>query len=33
MAKTDWIKHVRQHESREDDLMQDAFNVDIGTKD
>jgi hemerythrin len=28
-----WIKHVRQHESREDELMQDAFNVDIGTKD
>ncbi len=29
----EWIRHVRQHESREDDVAQDAFNLDIGMKD
>jgi hypothetical protein len=29
----DWVKAVRQHEQRENDLVQDAFAVDIGTKD
>ncbi len=28
-----WIEHVRQHEFRENDLIQDAFDLDIGTKD
>jgi hypothetical protein len=28
-----WVRDVRQHESRENDLVQDAFNVDIGTED
>jgi hypothetical protein len=30
---TEWIKRVRQHESRENDLFQDAFNLDIGPED
>jgi hypothetical protein len=29
----DWVKRVRQHEIRENDLVQDAFNVDIGAED
>jgi len=28
-----WVNHVRQHEAREIDLVQDAYNQDIGTKD
>jgi hypothetical protein len=28
-----WIERVRQHEARENDLVQDAFNRDIGTED
>lgn len=28
-----WVKDVRQHEIREDELIQDAFNLDLGTKD
>jgi hypothetical protein len=28
-----WIDGVRQHEAREHDLVQDAFNLDIGTED
>ena len=28
-----WIERVRQHEAREHDLVQDAFNLDIGTED
>jgi len=28
-----WVKAVRQHEVREDELILDAFNLDIGTKD
>jgi hemerythrin-like domain-containing protein len=27
-----WINHVRQHEGREDHLVQDAFNLDMGTE-
>jgi|SRR5208283_1040539 len=29
----EWIKRVRQHESHENDLIQDAFNLDIGAED
>ena len=28
-----WLTHVRQHEERENDLVQDAFELDIGTTD
>jgi len=28
-----WVNHVRQHETRENDLVQDAYNQDIGAKD
>ena len=28
-----WIERVRQHEMRENDLVQDAFDLDIGVKD
>jgi hemerythrin len=28
-----WVKEVRQHEARENDLVQDAFEQDLGTKD
>jgi len=28
-----WVKRVRQHEAREDRLIQDAFNLDIGAED
>ena len=28
-----WINHVRQHEAREDHLVQDAFDLDIRTED
>jgi len=28
-----WVKRVRQHEAREDNLIQDAFNLDIGAED
>jgi hypothetical protein len=28
-----WIERVRQHEARENDLVQDAFNWDIGAED
>jgi hypothetical protein len=28
-----WVSAVRKHEERENDLVQDAFNLDIGTKD
>jgi iron-sulfur cluster repair protein YtfE (RIC family) len=29
----DWIMHVRCHESRENSLIQDAFNLDISAED
>jgi Hemerythrin HHE cation binding domain len=29
----DWIECVRQHEMRENSLVQDAFNLDIGAED
>jgi len=29
----DWIAQVRQHENRENDVVQDAFNLDIGAED
>ena len=28
-----WVRSVRRHEAEERDLVQDAFNTDIGTKD
>jgi hypothetical protein len=28
-----WINHVRQHEARENELVQEAFNRDIGAED
>jgi hypothetical protein len=28
-----WIERVRQHEHRENELVQDAFNIDIGARD
>jgi hypothetical protein len=28
-----WIEHVRQHEARENDLVQNAFNLDISAED
>jgi hypothetical protein len=28
-----WIEQVRQHETREDELVQDAFNLDINAED
>jgi DNA-binding transcriptional ArsR family regulator len=28
-----WIERVREHEARENDLVQDAFNLDIGAED
>jgi hypothetical protein len=28
-----WIERLRQHEAREDDLVQDALNLDFGTED
>jgi hemerythrin len=28
-----WVKEVRKHEARENDLVQDAFTQDLGTKD
>jgi hypothetical protein len=28
-----WINHVRQHEACENHLIQDAFNLEIGTED
>jgi hemerythrin-like domain-containing protein len=28
-----WIEQVRRHETRENDLVQDAFNLDIGPED
>jgi iron-sulfur cluster repair protein YtfE (RIC family) len=32
-AVREWIENVRQHESRETDLVQDAFSLDIGAED
>ena len=29
----EWIERVRRHEIRENDLVQDAFNLDIGAED
>jgi len=29
----EWIQGVRQHEAREDELVQDAFNLDISAED
>lgn len=29
----DWVEHVRRHEARENDLVQDAFNLDISAED
>jgi hypothetical protein len=28
-----WVQHIRQHEARETDLIQDAYNLDIGAED
>jgi hypothetical protein len=28
-----WVEQVRQHETREDELVQDAFNLDINAED
>lgn len=28
-----WIEHIRQHEARENELIQNAFNLDIGMDD
>jgi hypothetical protein len=28
-----WVESVRRHEARENDLVQDAFNLDIGAED
>jgi ElaB/YqjD/DUF883 family membrane-anchored ribosome-binding protein len=28
-----WVQRIREHEARENDLFQDAFNVDIGAED
>jgi hemerythrin-like domain-containing protein len=28
-----WVEHVRQHEARENDLVLDAFNVDLSAED
>jgi len=28
-----WIESVRRHEARENDLVQDAFNMDVGAED
>jgi hypothetical protein len=28
-----WVERVREHEARENDLVQDAFNLDIGAED
>jgi DNA-binding transcriptional ArsR family regulator len=28
-----WVERVRRHEARENDLVQDAFNLDIGAED
>jgi hypothetical protein len=28
-----WVERVRQHEAREDKLVQDAFNTDLGAED
>lgn len=30
---SEWINQVRQHEARENQLVQDAFNLDIGPED
>jgi hypothetical protein len=32
-AIQDWIEEVRRHEQRENDLVQNAFNLDIGAED
>jgi hypothetical protein len=32
-AVRDWVERVRRHEARENDLVQDAFDVDIGAED
>jgi hypothetical protein len=29
----EWVERVREHEDRENDLVQDAFNLDIGVED
>lgn len=28
-----WVEHVRKHEARENDLVQDAFTLDMGAED
>ena len=28
-----WVNHVRQHEARENQVVQDAFNLNIGPED
>jgi hypothetical protein len=28
-----WVERVRQHAARENELVQDAFNLDIGAED
>ena len=32
-AVREWLEHVRQHEIRENDVVQDAFNFDIAAED
>jgi hypothetical protein len=32
-AVRDWVERVRRHEARENDLVQNAFGVDIGAED
>ena len=29
----EWVRHIRRHEADENDLMQDAYNFDIGAED
>jgi hypothetical protein len=29
----EWVERVRRHETRETDLVQDAYNLDIGAED
>jgi iron-sulfur cluster repair protein YtfE (RIC family) len=29
----EWVERVRRHEARENDIVQDAFNLDIGAED
>jgi hypothetical protein len=33
VAVREWVERVRQHEMRENNLVQDAFDLDIGAED